>query len=200
MLDRILDWLSPHAAAPATTTPSAHEVRGLPVAVLNSRPDIRTADVLARLDRSLGLLERHVPWHFRRLRRDFSRLLVVRYPCRGAYDPNDGTCIVELTFCVNPRHEDAEVAATILHEAMHARLHAAGLPLDFADRARQERFCRRAELEFGRLVPGGEVVLERAQATLAFADEEVAPMIDWRVAEQRIAAADAAALGRRDRA
>jgi hypothetical protein len=121
----------------------------------------------------------------------------VRYPCRGAYDPGDGTCIVELTFCVNPRHEDAEVAATILHEAMHARLHAAGLPLDFEDRARQERFCRRAEIEFGRLVPGGDVVLERAQATLAFADEEVAPMIDWREAEQRIAAVDAAALGRR---
>lgn len=200
MLDRILNWLSPYAAGPVTATPTVHEVRGLPVVVLNSRPDIRTEEVLARLQRSLGLLQQHVPWHFRRLRRDFSRLLVVRYPCRGAYDPNDGTCIVELTFCVNPRHNDAEVAATILHEAMHARLHAAGLPLDFEDRARQERFCRRAELEFGRLVPGGDVVLERAEATLEFSDAEVAPMIDWREAEQRIAAVDAAALGRRERA
>ena len=196
MLDRILDWLSPHAAEPVTAEPTAHEVRGLPVVVLNSRPDIRTDDVLARLDRSLGLLQRYVPWHFRRLRRDFSRLLVVRYPCRGAYDPNDGTCIVELTFCVNPRHGDAEVAATILHEAMHARLHAAGMPLDFDDRARQERFCRRAEIEFGRLAPGGEAVLARAQATLESSDEEVAPAIDWREAERRIAAVDAAALRR----
>ena len=197
MLDRILDWLSPHAAAPAPATPTLHDVRGLPVVVVNSRPDIRTDDVLARLDRSLGLLAQHVPWHFRRLRRDFSRLLVLRYPCRGAYDPRDGTCIVELTFCVNPQHNDAEVAATILHEAMHARLHAAGLPLDFEDRARQERFCRRAEIEFGRVVAGGDVVLERAQATLEVSDEEVAPMIDWRVAGQRIAAADAAALERK---
>jgi hypothetical protein len=203
MLHRILEWLNPHAAEPAPPAPpapTAHEVHGLPVEVLNSRPDIRTEDVLARLDRSLALLAQHVPWHFRRLRRDFRRLLVVRYPCRGAYDPRDGTCIVELTFCVNPRHHDAEVAATILHEAMHARLHAAGLPLDFEDRARQERFCRRAEIEFGRLVPGGEVVLERARATLESTDAEVAPMIDWRVAEQRIATVDAAALGRRGRA
>ena len=197
MLDRILDWLNPYAAAPVSAEPTVHEVRGLPVVVMNSRPDIRTGDVLARLERSLGLLAQHVPWHFRRLRRDFSRLLVLRYPCRGAYDPSDGTCIVELTFCVNPRHNDAEVAATILHEAMHARLHAAGLPLDFEDRARQERFCRRAEIEFGRVVAGGDVVLARAQATLEVSDEEVAPMIDWRVAERRIAAVDAAALGRK---
>lgn len=192
-LDRVLQWLGLAAPVPPVTE---HVVRGLPVVVVNGRPDIRTDDVLARLDRSLGLLQQHVPWHFRRLQRDCSRVLVIRYPCRGAYDPNDGSCIVELTFCVNPQHGDQEVAATILHEAMHARLHAAGLPLDFDDRARQERFCRRAELEFGRVVPGGEVVLERAMATLAFSDEEVAPAIDWREAERRIAAVDAAALRR----
>jgi hypothetical protein len=129
-----------------------HEVRGLLVHVVNTRPDIRTADVLARLDRAIGLLEQHVPWHARRLRRDFSRLLVVRYPCRGAYDHNDGTCVVELTFCASPQHGDPEVAATILHEAMHAPARR-GLPLEFGRRARQERFCRRAEIEFGRVVP-----------------------------------------------
>ena len=65
------------------------------------------------------------------------------------------SCLVELTFAVNPDFSDAEVAATILHEAMHARLHNLGFPLEMADRARQERFCRRAEIEFGSLVPGG---------------------------------------------
>jgi len=190
MLDRLLQWMG---LAPAAPVVSEHEVHGLPVVLVNSRSDIRSADVLARLERSLALLQRYVPWHFRRLARDFQRLLVIRYPCRGAYDPNDGSCIVELTFTVNPQHGDAEVAATILHEAMHARLHAAGLPLDFEDRARQERFCRKAEIEFGRLVPGGEAVLARAEATLAFDDEEGAPMIDWELAQRRIAAADAAA-------
>jgi len=197
MLDRVLQWMGLATATPAV---SELEVHGLPVVVVNSRSDIRTDDVLARLERSLALLQRYVPWHFRRLARDFRRLLVIRYPCRGAYDPNDGSCIVELTFTVNPQHGDQEVAATILHEAMHARLHAAGLPLDFEDRARQERFCRKAEIEFGRLVPGGQVVLARAEATLAFDDEEVAPMIDWQLAERRIAQADAAARRPPDRA
>jgi hypothetical protein len=62
------------------------------------------------------------------------------------------------------------------------------------DRARQERFCRRAEIEFGKLVPGGERVVERAQWTSDLSDEEVAPDIDPRLAEERIAEADRAAL------
>jgi hypothetical protein len=91
---------------------------------------------------------------------------------------------------VNPNFSDAEVAATVLHEAMHARLHQLGFPLEMEDRARQERFCRRAEIEFGRLVPGGDRVVERAAATLAQSDEDVAPVIDPRLAAQRIAEVD----------
>src|SRR4051812_39907929 len=78
------------------------DVRGLPVIVYNTRPDIETAHVLARLDEALGLIEQHQPWHFRRLPRDFARLVVRRFPCRGAYFPESRTCLVELTFAVNP--------------------------------------------------------------------------------------------------
>jgi hypothetical protein len=80
---------------------------------------------------------------------------------------------------------------------MHARLHAVGFPLEMEDRARQERFCRRAEIEFGTLVPGGEPVVERARRTSDLSDEEVAPEIDPRIAAQRIAEVDRAALGKR---
>jgi hypothetical protein len=49
------------------------------------------------------------------------------------------------------------------------------------DRAKEERLCRRAELEFGRALPAdlGGPVIERALGTLMLADEEVAPEIDW---------------------
>jgi hypothetical protein len=77
---------------------------------------------------------------------------------------------------------------------MHARLHRLGVAVAAADRARQERFCRRAEVEFGSLVPGGAPIVERALASLALGDVEVAPDIDKSLAEKRIAEADIAAL------
>jgi hypothetical protein len=176
---------------------SRHEVLGVPVIVYNTRPDIDTDAVIARLERSLSLIERYVPHHSRHLKRDFAYIVVQRFACRGAYFHEQRACLVELTFAVNPDFSDAEVAATMLHEAMHARLHTLGFPLEMKDRARQERFCRRAEIEFGTLVPGGERVVERARWTSDLSDEEVAPEIDPRLAAQRIAEVDRAALGKR---
>lgn len=184
----------PDSSHPITATSAT--IRGLPVLVENSRPDIATEDVLRRLDESLALIERYVPHHFRRLARDFSRILVQRYACRGAYIPDQGVCLVELTFAVNRDFTPAQIAATILHEAMHARLHRLGFPLEMADRARQERFCRRAEIEFGRAVPGGAAIVDRALASLGLSDQEVAPVVDPVVAARRIAAVDRQALER----
>ena len=174
-------------------------VRGFPVTVINTRPDIDTTDVLERLDAALELIERFSPHYFRHMRRDFARVLVQRYACRGAYFPWDHSCMVELTFTVNRDFTPTQVAATILHEGAHARLHRLGFSLDMGDRARQERFCRRAEIEFGEVAPDGGPVIERALATLQFEDEEVAPMIDQTLAAQRIAKVDREALRRGER-
>jgi hypothetical protein len=167
-----------------------HQVRGLDVTVNNTRPEIDTGEVLARLEGALGLVDLHTPHYGRHLRRDFSGIVVERYACRGAYFPDSRLCLVELTFCVNPTVTLPQIAATILHEGMHARLLALGFPLHMTDRSRQERFCRRAEIEFGRQVPGGEPVVERALAALGLEDGEVAPEIDWRLAAERVAEAD----------
>ena len=184
------DILRAILGSPASHAPSHHEVRGIPVLVDNARPDIDTADVLARLERALALLEQYVPHHFRHLKKDFAYIVVQRFACRGAYFHEQRACLVELTFTVNQDFSDAEVAATILHEAMHARLHELGFPLEMDDRARQERFCRRAEIEFGELVPNGERVVERATWTVDLSDEEVAPVIDPSLAARRIAEVD----------
>jgi hypothetical protein len=194
MLERILRWLGDSTGGVDLRQST---LLGIPVVVENTRPDIDSAEVLARIERCLTLIRQYVPHHFRHMQRDFSFIVSKRFACRGAYFHNERACLVELTFCVNPDFSDAEVAATILHEAMHARLDNLGFPLEMEDRARQERFCRRAELEFGALVPGGEKVIERAQQTIELADEEVAPIIDPDVAAERIAAVDRAALGRR---
>jgi hypothetical protein len=177
--DELVEWLA-----------ESRDVRGLPVTLYNTRPDIDSEDVFARLDAALGLVEQYQPWHFRRLRRDFARIVVRRFPCRGAYFPESRTCLVELTFTVNPSFTPAQVAATILHEAMHARLANAGVRYDPSAAAKHERFCRRAEVEFGTLVPGGAPIVERALASLDSSDEEVAPAIDWELAARRVAEAD----------
>ena len=193
MLERLLTVL----LGGGTPRVASYEVLGIPVVVENTRPDIDTRDVIARLERTLAMIQEYVPHHFRHLQRDFDHIIVKRFACRGAYFHEQRACLVELTFSVNPDFSDAEVAATILHEAMHARLDALGFPLEMEDRARQERFCRRAEIEFGKLVPGGEKVVARAQWTSDLSDEEVAPEIDPALAAQRIAEVDRAALRNR---
>lgn len=171
-----------------------YAVRGIRVVVVNTRPDISTERVLRRLDGALGLIERYQPWRFRRLRNDFAQILVQRYPCRAAYDPQSRTCLVELTFLDNPNFSEAQIASSIVHEAMHARLDRMGVHVREEQKSREERLCRRAELEFGLAVPNGEPVVERALAALALADEEVAPVIDWMEARRRVEQADLEAL------
>lgn len=174
--------------------PEHRTIRGLPVTLINTRPDIDSEQVFARLDTALGLIQRYQPSHFRRMGRDFSLIQVRRFPCRGAYFPETRICLVELTFVVNRDFTPTQVAATILHEAMHARLDNAGVKFESTSAAKHERFCRRAEVEFGMVAPDGAPVVERALASLASEDDEVAPAIDWQLAGQRVADADLAAL------
>lgn len=177
---------------------SRHEVCGLSVQIINTRPDIDTGQVLDRLAQALDLLATHVPYRFRRLRQDLTGIIVRRFPCRGAFFSETRECLVELTFVVNPRHSIAEVAASILHEATHARIARMCGTLSPEHRPREERLCRKAELEFGLTLPDGAVVVERARAALTLADHEVAPTVDWAEAARRVAAADRPEEGGQD--
>lgn len=165
-------------------------VRGIPVVVRNTRPDVDTDLVLRRAEAVLALVAEHQPWRLRRLARDLSAIEVRRFPCRAAYFPATRTCLLELTFMANPAFNDAQVAASLVHEGVHARVHAMGVR-DFPGRMpREERLCRLAEIDFGLAVPGGEPVVERARAAMALADDEVAPTVDWTLAARRVADAD----------
>jgi hypothetical protein len=182
--DRLRQWLGSQLGV--------HDVRGFTVVVENTRPDISTADVLERLGESLDLIERHQPWRLRHLRRDLKQFRVVRYPCRGAYFPEHRACMVELTFLARRDIGPATVASTIVHEGMHARVHRMGVAEDGRDRAREERICRRAELELGLALPPeiGAPVVDRAMASLQLDDQDVAPEIDWEEAMRRTRAVD----------
>ncbi|NUQ12971.1 MAG: hypothetical protein HUU26_11715 [Gemmatimonadaceae bacterium] len=166
-------------------------LHGIPVTIQNTRPDIATDAVIERLDEALALIERYQPWRLAHLRRDVGELRVIRFPCRGAWIPNEDACVTELTFLARRDITAAPVAASIIHEGMHARVDAMGVHPHHRDRPREERLCRRAELEFGLALPPdlGAPVVERARESLGLQDHEVAPSIDWTEAllrQQRI--------------
>lgn len=159
--------------------PERFMVRGFDVVVANGRPDISTSDVIARLEASLALLEQYAAPRVAHLRRDIKRIRVERYACRGAFLPAERAVLTELTFLARRDIGPEVVAASILHEGVHARI-AAFTGASYQDPPREERICRRAELRFGRSLPPtmGAAVIERAEMSLAMADDEVAPMPD----------------------
>lgn len=173
-------------------------IRGVRVSVSNTRADIETRRVFERLDGALGVIERYQPHRLRRFRRDVAGIVVKRFPCRAAFFGDTRLCLIELTFAGGGQFSDAQVAASIVHEGVHARLLTMGISGHPGCEAREERLCRQAELELGLAVPDGQPVVERALASLTLDDAEVAPNVDWRVAQQRVADADAAAQQQRD--
>jgi hypothetical protein len=177
--------------------PVVYDVRDFTVVVDNSRPDIETTAVLQRLDDALALIGEYQPWRLAHLRRDLSHFIVARFPCRGAFFPEQRACMTELTFLARRDITAAPVASSIVHEGIHARVHAMGVDPHTRDRAREERLCRRAELDFGYALPRelGAPVIERALASLELSDEEVAPTVDWAEAQRRQRSIDAQARG-----
>ena len=179
--------------------PTVRALRGFEVVIENTRDDIATDDVMTRMDEALALIERYQPWRLAHMRRDLLRFRVLRYPCRGAYVPADRTVITELTFLARRDITAAPVAASMVHEGMHARVHALreafGGGDDPSQMPREERLCRRAELDFGQALPPelGAPVVERALATLDMGDADVAPAVDWAEAARRVDAVDRAA-------
>ena len=191
-------WNDAVTAAKERLSTETRTIRGVHVTVVNTRPDIDTARVFEKLDGALGVIERYQPHRLRRFRHDVRGIIVKRFACRAAFFGATRECLIELTFAGEGKFSDAQVAASIVHEGVHARLLTVGLAGHPGCEAREERLCREAELELGLAVPDGQAVVDRAMASLSLDDMDVAPNVDWRVAEQRVADADAAARRRSD--
>lgn len=160
------------------------------VVVLYSRMDVDRNYAVQRLGEAIALLRTYMPVRYRHATRDISGIRIDRQPVRGYFDCQTRECVLDLLFLTRSDFTVVHIAATFLHEAMHARIHARGGKYTAESAARHERACRRAELKFGQLVPGGESIVERAQALLEAPDEVVAPKVDWRGEHQRALAED----------
>jgi hypothetical protein len=193
MIRRLMGQLSARLKGRGEVPGEHRVIHGLPVRIVNTRPDIDTEQVVQRLTLALDLIAAYAPRRYRRLRKDFAGFVVQRFACRGAFFPDSRECLVELTFTVNPRHALPEIAASIVHEATHARVARMCRTRSPEQHAQEERLCRRAELELGLALPDGALVVQRARDSLALADPEVAPAVDWAEAARRVAEVDAEA-------
>ena len=193
MAGRLARWIERRLERALTREQVMHGVR---VTVYNRRADITEAQLFERIDAALALIARVDPRRLRRLARDFSVLHVRRGFTRGAYYQQTRACVIDNTFVANARFSVTEIAACIVHEAMHARVAAMGVRRDTSDdaaRAHEERICRKAEIAFAARAPDGAAVLARARAAFESRDDEVAPTIDYAEVQRRVMAADLAA-------
>ena len=192
-LDRVLGGDRERALEPR---PETRVIGGIPVHVLNTRDDIDTERVFRRAEAVIARVAQYQPWRLAHIRRDIAGIVVQRYACRAAFFGDSKLVMLELTFMANEQFSDSQVAASFVHEGMHARLDRLaekyGVTPFAAARARHERICRRAELDWGRAVPDGDPVVRRALESMALADEDVAPMVEWGEATRRVAAVDRA--------
>jgi hypothetical protein len=149
-------------------------MHGVEVWVMNDHEHASTEAMFAKVAAALELIASVQPWRLGTMRRDFARIFVRQNTGVRAMFEHVGNCVLDTFFVAN--FTPAQVGASIVHESVHARLRRGGrvVPRDLI--AWEERLCRKAELGFGLRVPDGAAVVERARASLALSDADVAPL------------------------
>ena len=160
--------------APADTGPERRVLRGIHVWVVNDREHASMEALFEKAAEALDRIAGAQPWRIGMMRRDFARIVIRQNTgCRALFD-TAGSCVLDTFFVAT--FPPAQVAASIVHESVHARLRRGGRAVPAELIAWEERLCRRAELGFGMRVPDGTAVVERARAALALSDADVAPL------------------------
>jgi hypothetical protein len=175
MIRRFIDAVESRAQeAMLRASSERRRIHGLEVWIVNDGQFATTEELFRRIEAALQLVADHMPWRLRAMRRDFARILLVRQEGVRAMFDLMRNCSLDTYFVATFAPE--QVASSIVHEGVHARLRRGGrqVPRDLI--AWEERLCRKAELAFGRRIPGGEAVVLRARAALAGSDAEIAPL------------------------
>lgn len=149
-------------------------IHGIEVWIANDGEFASTEALFEKMQAALDLVARHTPWRLNAMRRDFTRIFLLRQDGVRALLDAEGVCRLDTYFVAT--FAAGQVASSIVHEGVHARLRRGGrtVPRDLI--AWEERLCRRAELRFGLRLPDGAAVVDRARAALAGSDADVAPL------------------------
>ena len=175
MIRRFIDAVEGRAReAMLRASSERRRIHGVEVWIVNDGQFATTEALFDKIAAALDLVARHTPWRLGAMRRDFARILLLRQDgCRALFDEMRN-CSLDTYFVAT--FAAGQVASSIVHEGVHARLRGGGrvIPRDLI--AWEERLCRKAELGFGLRLPDGAAVVQRARAALAGSDAEVAPL------------------------
>jgi hypothetical protein len=143
---------------------TGRQVDGLWVGVfLVNEPEL----VLHRVEEALRLIKEYDRLRYDRLICDLKRVWVRLLPgVLGNFNYALYACELDSQFVVAETSLPELIAATIVHEATHARLRRCGIGYEEALRPRVEAVCLRRELAFAAKLPNGKQVREQAERTL----------------------------------
>jgi hypothetical protein len=135
-----------------------------------------------KLEEALDLIAQHRPIWIKRMVQLQNSVNVRRIPATRAMLTDGRFTILDPYLLAD--FQPAQIASSIIHEAMHAKVRSLGRVYDPKAPAREERACRRAELRFGialreARVPHAEAVIARAENSLRMRDKDVGVVVDW---------------------
>jgi hypothetical protein len=140
-------------------------IRGVTVAfTLMDRED--RSICVNKIEAAFDLIAKYQPYRLARIARDVRRIWVWGHgEFSGQWIDELGMCQLAEDYLLQDSVDARRVAATILHEATHARLCSSGIRYEERLRGRIERLCARAEIDFAERLPDGEQLI-------AWADEK----------------------------
>jgi hypothetical protein len=124
---------------------------------------------LHRVKEALHLIKTYDRQRYERLIRDLERVWVFLIPGGLAqFDYSIWACVLDPRYVLNETNSPEQIAATIVHEATHARLWRCGIGYQEGQRYRVEAVCLRRERAFAAKLPQGEKIRGEADASLAY--------------------------------
>jgi hypothetical protein len=143
---------------------ASRRIDGLWVGSFESHPE----PSLRRVEQALNLIKTHDPCRYRRLIRDLERIWVlITAEGRAAFDEGIWACVLDPRYVLDAANSVEELAASIVHEATHARLQRCGIKYQQDLRARIEAICFRQQRAFGAMIPNGEQISKEANFRLS---------------------------------
>jgi hypothetical protein len=130
--------------------------------------EMEAEPILRRIEEALLLIKRYDRIRYDRLLRDLQRVWILLLPSSVAsFEYRIYSCQIDTRYCLAETTTPELLAATIVHEATHARLWRCGIRYEEAQRPRIEEICVRREIAFAAKLPNGEDARDQAERTLA---------------------------------